>query len=164
MREPNARFDAKVEGAHIFGIIMNVAVKFNFVKLCTGKSVLFWMNRPFGNALFRWGFYYFANIGTQTSGWSISFWGYFRVPFYSSIDVTRHKTNIRVPRDVKTTTTTTKNTVKAEFINVSYSLFLPELKHFYDKMYTSETNVDVWSGYSKMGKQKYFDSTMPMDL
>ena len=32
------RFDAKVEGAHSFGIIMNVPAKVNFTKLCTGKT------------------------------------------------------------------------------------------------------------------------------
>ena len=37
----NARFDAKVEGAHSRGIILNVPAKVNFTKLCTGKSVLF---------------------------------------------------------------------------------------------------------------------------
>ena len=37
----NARFDAKVEGAHSFGIILNVPAKVDFTKLCAGKSVLF---------------------------------------------------------------------------------------------------------------------------
>ena len=37
----NVCFDSKVEGAHSFGIILNVPVKVNFTKLCTGKSVLF---------------------------------------------------------------------------------------------------------------------------
>ena len=32
---------AKVEGAHSFGIILNVPTKVSLTKLCTGKSVLF---------------------------------------------------------------------------------------------------------------------------
>ena len=51
MRNTKCAFDAKIEGAHSFGIILNVLAKVNFTKT---EKVSFWMIRPIGIVLFKW--------------------------------------------------------------------------------------------------------------
>ena len=56
--------------------------------------------------------------------------------------------------------------VKAEFSNVSYTLFLPKIKHFSGGIFLKLMLMHDQGivKLQKMGKQRHFASTMSMDL